>query len=248
MLAAPSLPGNADDQVALRLDRDCPTHLGYSQSTMPSFAIGEGQKRRLVTLALKGASLVTERRRGDKVEKPETEAFETAEEAARELRQRIAALTADGYHEVAEVKIGTPAAHVRLDPEEAQLELEKIIDGARDDDEALAPEKVLDAWRAFGKVPIECQEQAFQLEYSIEEDHVTLDLAVDCWGAAGILRINCELHFPAEDELVELEPESFTVEGSSIEAFLDAVVDTEVWQALSRYQPTEVTVESWRLE
>ncbi len=200
---------------------------------MPSFAIGEGPKRRLVTLALKGSSLLTEHRRGDKVEKPQAEPFASEEEAARELRQRVAALLADGYREVAEIKIGARAPHVRLDPEEAQLELEKLIDAARGEEETLALDKVLGAWRAFGKLPIDCREQAFQFEYSVDEEHVTLDLGVDCGEAGGILRINCELHFPAEEELSELDPETFTVEGANVEAFLDAVVDTEVWQVLS---------------
>jgi hypothetical protein len=215
---------------------------------MPSFAIGEGSKRRLVTLALRGVSLLTERRRGEKVDKPETETFPTEEEASRELRQRIAALLADGYHEVAEVAIGAPAQHLRLDPAEAQLELEKLIDDSRGEEETVALEKILEAWRTFGKLPIECREQVFQFEYSIGGEHVTVDLAVDCWDAGGVVRINCELHFPAEEELSELDPEAFTVEGSKVETFLDAVIDTEVWQALSRYQATEVTVESWRLE
>jgi hypothetical protein len=215
---------------------------------MPSFAIGEGTKRRVVTLALEGVALLTEHRRGEKAEKPESETFGTPEEAARELRQRIAALIVDGYHEVAEVAIGASTPRTRLDPAEAEAELAKLIDETRGDEEALAPGRVLEAWHAFGKLPIDCQGQAFEFEYSIGGEHVTVDLSVDCQDAGGLVRINCELHFPAEEELLELDPEAFTLEGSNADAFLDKVADTEVWQALSRFEATEVTVESWRVD
>ncbi len=215
---------------------------------MPSFAIGEGTKRRVVTLALKGAALLTEHRRDEKASTPESDLFETEEEASRELRQRIAALIADGYHEIPEVAIGTRVPRTRLDPAEAEVELARLIDEARGDEEALAPGQVLAAWRSFGKLPIDCKGQAFEFDYSLGCEHVTVDLSVDCHDAGGSVRINCELHFPAEEELLELDPESFTVEGANAEAFLDQVVDTETWQTLSRFEPTEGTVESGRVD